>query len=204
MFWNMINSVIYSCSVTVLAHILIILEKKHLTEQNIICFYRKSSNQIAFLHPVADRVFWLSTVALSPLDIWCLWAYEYRCIYVLFSTTGTTNMSSSPVHTRYCGWRPQQIWPPAQYIQGIVSAGHNKYVLQPCTYKVLCLQATTNMTSSPVHTKSCVCNSLYLLGWRIHLLWSADTLPCTYWAGGLIGYGLQTLGIISVYIGAKG
>ncbi len=49
MFQNIINLVsfminlieclvINSCSVTVLDHILIILEKKHLTEQNSICF----------------------------------------------------------------------------------------------------------------------------------------------------------------------
>ncbi len=43
---------INSCSVTVLDHILIILEKKHLTEQYSILFCRKSSNQIACLHPV--------------------------------------------------------------------------------------------------------------------------------------------------------
>ncbi len=41
--------VIYSYSVTVLDHILIILDKKHLAEQNGICFGRKSSNQIACL-----------------------------------------------------------------------------------------------------------------------------------------------------------
>ncbi len=35
-------------------------------------------------------------------------------------------------------------------------AGHNKYVLHHSRYKVLCLQATTNISSSPAHTKSYV------------------------------------------------
>ncbi len=65
-------------------------------------------------------------------------------------------MSSSPVHTKSYVFRPLQIWPPAQYIQSLMSSGHYKYVFQPSTYKVLCLQATTNMSSSPVHTKSYV------------------------------------------------
>ncbi len=33
------------------------------------------------------------------------------------------------------------------YLQGIVSAGHNKYVLQLSTYKVLYLQSITNMST---------------------------------------------------------
>ncbi len=63
MFWNIINLVsfminllewlvIYLCLVNVLGHILVILDKKHLTEQSSICFCRKSSNRIACLHPV--------------------------------------------------------------------------------------------------------------------------------------------------------
>ncbi len=45
-------------------------------------------------------------------------------------------MSSSQVHTKYYVFRPQQIWPPALFINLYtkyykISAGHNKYVLQP-------------------------------------------------------------------------
>ncbi len=103
-------------------------------------------------------------------------------------------MSSSPVGTRYCVCRPQQICTPAQYIQSLMSSGHNKYGLQPFSpiytlsitsvcrpsqicppvqyihyilYPALCtniytkyfkcLQAITNMSSSPVGTRYCVC-----------------------------------------------
>ncbi len=100
--------------------------------------------------------------------------------YKVLCLQATNNMSSSPIGTRYCVCRPLQICHPAQYIQGIVSAGHNKYVLLPSRYKVLLwLQATTNMSSSPViqsivaaghnkyvlqpcNTKSCVCRSQHI------------------------------------------
>ncbi len=114
----------------------------------------------------------------------------------------TTNMPSSPVHTKSYVFRPQQIWPPALFTN--IYTKYSK-----------CLQAITNMSSSPEDTRYCVCrpqqiyppaqyiqgivfevhnkyvywagghiccglshNTLYLLGWRTYLLWPADTRLC--------------------------
>ncbi len=85
-------------------------------------------------------------------------------------------MSSNHIGTRYCVCRPQQICPPAQYIQGIVSAVHNKYVYWAGGHICCGLQ-----------TKDFV-----LQGWRTYLLWPAATIPCTYWAGWHTCSGLQT------------
>ncbi len=83
--------------------------------------------------------------------------------YKVLCLQSTTNMSSSPVGTRYCVYSPQQICPPAQYIQGIVSTGHNKYILQPSTYKVLCLQSTTNTSTGleDIFVMACRHKTLY-------------------------------------------
>ncbi len=74
-----------------------------------------------------------------------------------------------------------------------MSAGHNKYVLQPSRYKVLCMQASTDMSSSPVHTRHCVCSpqQICLLGWRTYLLWCTHK-TLYYWAGRHICCDLQT------------
>ncbi len=87
MFWNIVNLVsfiinlleclvIYSCSVTVLDNIVISLEKKHMTEQNNICFCRKSSNQIACLHQVRHDP------AKQHMLCWC-----YHNVYVVVILT---------------------------------------------------------------------------------------------------------------------
>ncbi len=53
----------------------------------------------------------------------------------------------------------QQVCPPAQYIQSLMSSGRNKYGLFTNLYikYYKCLQAITNMSSSLVCTRYCVC-----------------------------------------------
>ncbi len=101
----------------------------------------------------------------------------------------TTNISPSPAHTNF--FRPQQICPLLICINIFT------------TYS-LCLQATINMSFSPAHTKcitwckgledifvvACRDQTLYVLGWRIYVLWPAETRLCMCWAAGYTCCGL--------------
>ncbi len=116
----------------------------------------------------------------SPIYTLSIFLYPALCtnIYTKYSKClqAITNMSSSPVGTRYCVCRPQQICPPAQYIQGIVSAVHTKYIYWAGGHICCGLQT----------------QDFVLQGWRTYLLWPTNTIPFTYWAGGDICCGLQT------------
>ncbi len=74
--------------------------------------------------------------------------------------------------------------PPSQYIQGIVSAVHNKYVY--CAGGHICCGLQTQ--------------DFVLHGWRTYLLWPADTIPCIYWAEGNICCGLQTQYLVYIIL----
>ncbi len=83
----MINLLEYSCSVTALAHNLIILETKHLTEQNSICFVENQTIRLpvvcskAWLYQTAHTLVMLSTnwgrslnegITLDHFDQFCM------------------------------------------------------------------------------------------------------------------------------------
>ncbi len=112
-----------------------------------------------------------TSLFMVPVSVWIE-------VHTLFKTNMSSSLahitsSVSAVHNKYISscplhhfgisnWRlfkPQQMYPTAQHIQSLLSSGHNKYILQPNTYKVWSLQATT----------------IYVLqSWRTYLLWSED------------------------------
>ncbi len=85
----------YSCSVIDLDYILIIVEKWHMSEQNNICFCRKSSNQIAFLHPVSYD---------STKQPTLFWHYQQSvCIVVVLSDPNVPDIEDE-------AWMKIYIW----------------------------------------------------------------------------------------------